>query len=178
MLLFVKLKPARTGQFGEGAKVEINRLVQEGSSVTYCTGNATWTFERLVSPGCTIPELHVRVQPGSDLFEFVGIAVVAKPSYSGRLLEDERFLFLQENYPKIASLPHPSRKWSGMEILLDPRHHGKVFVQSIYVADAPTYKEFGINYTGKHLLVAMCCFCFFICGILMQAIQEITHKST
>ncbi|DBA84447.1 TPA: hypothetical protein ACH3X1_006080 [Trebouxia sp. C0004] len=50
---------------------------------------------------------------------------MANPSYSGRLLEDERFLFLQENYPKIASLPHPSRKWSGMELLLDPHHHGK-----------------------------------------------------
>lgn len=172
------MKPAPAGQFGEGAKVEINRLVQEGCSVTYCTGNAKWTFERLVAPGCTIPELHVRVQPGPDLFDFVGIAVVAKLSNSGRLLEDDRFLFLQGNYSKIASLPHASRKWSGMELLLDPHHHGKVFIQSIFVTDAPTYKEFGINYTGKRLLVALCYVCFFICGILLQAMQEITNKST
>ncbi|KAL0040317.1 hypothetical protein WJX77_003270 [Trebouxia sp. C0004] len=73
---------------------------------------------------------------------------MANPSYSGRLLEDERFLFLQENYPKIASLPHPSRKWSGMELLLDPHHHGKVFIQSIYVTDAPTYQDWGSTTQG------------------------------
>ena len=52
-----------------------------------------------------------------------------------------------------------------MEVLLDPRHHGKVFIQSIHLKDAPTYKGFGINYTGKLILVALCHSCFLICGV-------------
>ena len=32
------------GQFAEGAKVKISRLVQEGCTVRYWTGSATWTF--------------------------------------------------------------------------------------------------------------------------------------
>ena len=115
----------------------------------YCTGNAVWTFERAVAPGCTIPELHVNVQPGPNRFEFVSIAVMARSDYPGRLLEVERFLFLQGHYNKIASASVASRHWSGLELLLDPRHHGKVFIQSIFVMNVPTYKEFGINYTGK-----------------------------
>lgn len=146
---------AHAGHFGEGAKVEINRLVQEGCTVTYCTGNAIWMFERAVAPGCTIPELHVKIHPGLDTFDFVGIAITAKYNYSGRLLEDERFLFLLRHYNKIASAPVPSRDWSGMELLLDPCHHGKVFVQSIFVMDAPTYKEFGIKYTGRLIFLAV-----------------------
>lgn len=74
---------------------------------------------------------------------------MANSNYSGRLLEVIRFLFLQGQYDKIASAPVPSCKWSGMEILLDVCHHGKVFIHSIFVMDAPTYKEFGINYTNK-----------------------------
>lgn len=74
---------------------------------------------------------------------------MAKSNYSSWLLEVERFLFLQGQYDKIASAPVPSRKWSGTEILLDLCHHGRVFIHSIFVMDAPTYKEFGINYTGK-----------------------------
>ena len=74
---------------------------------------------------------------------------------SGRLLEEERFLFLQDDNEKIASASIPSRDWSGLELLLDPRHHGKVFIQSIFVMDAPTYKGFGINYTGKAISPAV-----------------------
>jgi len=123
--------------------------VQEGCTVTYWTGNATWTFKRLTAQGCTIPELHVTVQPGPDTFDFVGIAIVAKSSYKGRLLETDRFLFLQGDYPSFASRVLPSRAWSGMELLLDQRHFGKVFIQGIFVAKAPSYKKFGLNYTGK-----------------------------
>ena len=157
------------GQFGEGAKVEINRLVQEDCTVNYCTGNAIWTFERFPAPGCTIPELHAKVQPALDLFDFVSISVEAKPSYLGHLLEDESFLFLQGSYAKIASVPCSSRNWSGMELLLDQRHHGKVFIQSVLVTDAPTYKKFGINYTGKYILEALwhifCLLCTFASNI-------------
>lgn len=106
-------------------------------------------FERAFAPGCTIPELHVTVQPGSDIFDFVGIAVTAESKYSGRLLEEDRFLFLQGCYDKIGSAPDSSRHWSGMELLLDPRHHGKIFNHGIFMQDAPAYMEFGMNYTGK-----------------------------
>ena len=138
-----------SGQFGEGAKVEINRLVQEDCTVKYWTGNAAWTFGRRTAQGCTIPELHVTVQPGPVSFDFVGIAVAANSSYSGQLLDVSKFLFLQGSYDKIASMPIPSWKWSGMELLLEPQHHAKVFIQGIFVANAPSYKGFGINYTGK-----------------------------
>ena len=138
------------GQFGEGAKVEINRLVQEGCTVRYWTGNATWTFGRVAAPGCTIPELHVRVQPGQELYDYVGIAITADSSYQGRLLEIEKFLFLQGNYSKLASNSYPDRPWSGMELLLDQTHWGKVFIHGIYIQEAETYKQFGLNYTGSY----------------------------
>lgn len=35
-------------------------------------------------------------------------------------------------------------------MLLDEAHWGKVFVHSIFVADAPTYVRFGLNYIGEH----------------------------
>lgn len=113
-----------------------------------------WRFERRTSPGCTIPELHVKVQPGSDCFEFVGIAIMTSSSYAGHLLENDRFLFFQGSYGKLASVPTASKKWSGLEILLDEPHHGKVFIHSIFVVNAPTYKGFGLNYTGKCILIA------------------------
>lgn len=129
--------------------MEINRLVQEGCTVRYWTGNATWTFDRMAAPGCTIPELHVRVQPGQELYDFVGIAITAKPTYPGRLLEVERFLFLQGNYIKLASNSYPNRRWTGMELLLDPSHWGKVFIHGIHIAEAWSYKQFGLNYTVR-----------------------------
>ena len=138
-----------TGQYGEGAKVEINRLVQEGCKVKYHTGNATWTFERLKTPGCTMPELHVRVQPGEQLYDCVCIAIVTGPQYKGRLLELDRFLFLQGPYSHLASRVLPNQQWSGMELLLDQSHWGKVFIHGIFVAKASKYKEFGLNYTGE-----------------------------
>lgn len=167
---FVNLKHVYVGQFGEGAKVEINRLTQEDCTVTYCTGNAVWVFEQLVTPGCSIPELHVKVQPGRDLYDFVSITVVAKSSYKGRLLEEERFLLFQGAYAKIASVPSASRYWSGMELLLD---------ESIFVTMAPTYKEFGINYTGKqipYLGGVQCCYTY--CVLLYMVIEKPMDKLT
>ena len=148
-VVYQNLECPSSGQFGEGAKVEINRLIQEGCTVRYWTGNAAWTFGRTTAQGCIIPELHVTVQPGPDLFDFVGIAVAANSSYSDQLLDVSKFLFLQASYEKIASMPIPTWRWSGMELLLEPRHHAKVFIQGVSVADAPSYKGFGINYTGK-----------------------------
>lgn len=94
-VVYQNLEYPSSGQFGEGAKVEINRLIQEGSTVEYCTGNAAWTFGRTTTQGCTVPELHVTVQPGPDLYDFVGIAVTAQNSYSDQLLDVSKFLFLQ-----------------------------------------------------------------------------------
>lgn len=140
------------GQFGEGGKVEINRLVQEGCTVKYWTGNATWTFARLTAPGCTKPELHVTVQPGQEVYHFVGIAISATPTHQQRLLQVDQCLFLQGNYSKIASEVNPKRRYTGMELLLDQSHWGKVFVQGMYVVDEETYKQFGLNYTGRSLV--------------------------
>ena len=137
------------GQFGEGAKVEINRLLQEGCTVKYWTGNANWTFKRLPAPGCTIPELHVQVRPGPKLYKFVSILIIAPSSYPQRLLEVETFLFLQGDYRKVASMMYPDRPWTGMELLLDQIHWGKVFIHGIYVSEAESYKQFGLNYTGR-----------------------------
>ena len=132
--------------------MEINRLIQEGCTVAYWTGNATWTFGRATTTGCTIPELHVTVQPGDDdMFDFVGIVIEAQSSCGCQLLEANHFLFLQGNYDKIASTPNPTTKWSGVELLLEQRHHAKVFIHGIFVADAQTYKGVGLNYTGMFL---------------------------
>ena len=122
--------------------------------------NAAWTFIRQPTPGCTIPELHVKVQPGRDVFDFVGIAVVAKAGYAGRLLETDRFLFLHGDYSKFASKVLPRRRWKCMELLIDEPHWGKIFIHGIFLTNALTYKKFGLNYTGAQSLC--CCMMPFI----------------
>ena len=145
------------GQYGEGAKVEINRLIGEGCTVKYWTGNAAWTFDRRPTPGCSIPELHVTVQPGGNVYDFVSIAIIAEPGYRGNLLETDNFLFLQGSYSKLASQMRPDMKLSGMELLLDQPHWGKVFIHGIFVTKAPFYKLFGLNYTGESAVLSFCC---------------------
>ena len=147
------MKPAVAGHFGEGAKVEINRLVQEDCTVQYWTGNAAWTFDRRCAEGCTKEELHVIVTPGQELYDFVAVAVIAESSYKGRLLEQDRFLFLQGDYHKFSSPALDAQSWSGLELLIEEAHWGKAYLHGILVANAPTYTRFGLNYTGKWCVV-------------------------
>ena len=107
----------------------------------------------LTSGGCTTEELHVIVTPGQELYDFVAVAVIAESTYKGRLLEPNRFLFLQGDYPKFSSRVLDVQTWSGLELLIEEAHSGKAYLHGILVADAPTYMRFGLNYTGKWCVV-------------------------
>ena len=130
----------------------MNRLLQEGGTVQYWVANTQWLFLRQPAPGCTVEELYAQVQTLEHKFyDFVGAVIISPPEYPYQLFNKSRFLFLQGNYAKIASPVTSKHKWSGMELLLDPVHHGKIFCHSILVKNSIHFIGFGLNYTGKHL---------------------------
>ena len=54
-------KPYAAGHFGEGMKVQINRLIVDRKvSVTYTTGICAWDFSHACAPHCEMTTLHVR----------------------------------------------------------------------------------------------------------------------
>ncbi len=54
-------KAHTAGHFGEGVKVQINRLLAEGqcSSISYLTGRSKWEFKHITALHCDYETLHV-----------------------------------------------------------------------------------------------------------------------
>ena len=140
------------GQFGDRGKTEVNRLLQEGGSVQYWVANTHWWFLRQPAPGCTTEELYAQVLAVQDNFyDCVGMLIIGRRHYSHQLLDKRRFLFLQGSYDRMSAPATSQHKWSGMELLLDPTHHGKIFCHGMFVKEAADFLGFGLNYTGKPL---------------------------
>eukprot|EP00898_Chlorokybus_atmophyticus_P000410 jgi/Chlat1/136/Chrsp1S03095 len=53
------------GNFGEGMKVQINRLIASGASARYVTGNNLWNFEYRRDPGFTQDSLNLVITPAT-----------------------------------------------------------------------------------------------------------------
>lgn len=147
------------GYFGEGAKVELNRLVAKGASVQYHTGNVLWRFEYLKADGCENPELHIlstkKTQP-ADGHTTMRISFPVKWYSKGKqiyaALDFGNYLFFQDTYPAL-SWPLPRKAKSddiaGLEILPDPKHHGRIFAHGMPVCMESSLNGFGLNYLGK-----------------------------
>ena len=153
------LQMAAAGYFGEGAKVELNRLVAQKASVEYRTGNVLWNFEYLTADGCENPDLHIvsrRLGPTADGHTTMKISFPAKWNAKGKqihaALDFQNYLFFQDSYPAL-SWPIPNKAKpediAGLEILPDAKHHGRIFAHGMPVCLESSLKGFGLNYLGE-----------------------------
>ena len=138
-----KRSRALAGYFGEGVKVEINRLMDEGSRVAYFTNNSVWNFcynERQV--------LHARIEPCQTPPNVTRVQLTNVPLEAYQPAE---FLFINPCNAVLSSQPNLSgnnnSSLSGLDILFDYANQGRVYVHGILVKSFPDM-SFGLNYTG------------------------------
>ncbi|KAL6076901.1 Mg2+ and Co2+ transporter CorB [Balamuthia mandrillaris] len=163
----------QAGFFGEGVKVEINRLVASGVDVRYWTAGCRWEFFHATNAEATssnpVQELAVRfhhqnghsgssvspVGPLHTLVELLGL-----PSSSFNPLH---FLFLASSPPSSPSsssstrdsptaTPLQCRGYRGLNLLLDSTFHGQVFVHGIFVQEeTASLHGLGLNLVASGL---------------------------
>mgnify|MGYP001069499341 CR=1 FL=1 len=131
------------GLFGEGVKVEINRLVASRGRVRYLTANTEWTFFFEQQSEAQLV-LSVRVSPCSTASRSstgtdTEITLESLPEHAFRA---EDFLFL--------SPPTCAITASGLSILLDPRLVSRVHLHGIFVKSFPEeLTHFGLDFSGQ-----------------------------
>jgi hypothetical protein len=130
------------GYFGEGVKVEINRLSACGAAVTYRTGSHEWLFG--YSPSNELWVKFYRLQTPNPFFQ---VEILHLPSQA--LPKEEDFLFLQPQHSTLRLVP-PSGT-DGVSVLLLPHHVGKVYIHGIAVklSNPDINHLFGIDYSGR-----------------------------
>ncbi len=129
------------GYFGEGVKVEINRLSACGATVTYRTGGHEWIFGYNPSNELCV-EFYCLQRPNAFFqAEILNIGSDALP-------KEENFLFLQPDHTALCLRP-PSGT-HGVSILLHPNHVGKFYLHGIRVelSNTSLHHLFGLDYSG------------------------------
>jgi hypothetical protein len=139
---------AAAGCFGEGMKVEINRLVARGVGVVVFTGGSRWDFGYRTSEqqGSTL----VACATASHFCGHTSFLVSgAEATFAAQLpaaglskVDENEFLFL--NPP--ADPAH--MKGDLLEVLLEERFYGSLYVNGILVLKDPLVPEFGLNFVG------------------------------
>ena len=143
-----------TGYFGEGVKVEVNRLVAAGASVEYRTANVLWTFEYLRAKGCETEELHIVSRRQFGGVDGNTTMTISTPAQDGKLhasLDFKKYLFFQDSYRAFTWPLNPRSKpddIAGLEILPDSQHHGCIFAHGMPVCVDRKLKGFGLDYLG------------------------------
>ncbi|KAG5190896.1 hypothetical protein JKP88DRAFT_251844 [Tribonema minus] len=137
------------GAFGEGMKVEINKLVSGGASVVCATGGRLWTFAHRPGVGLAGPDQRVFV---------VSVDAAAVPSEHTTILvrgvsqrlDPMRYLFLLPESQRHSELGRNRFPALRMELLTDEQHRGKAFVHGIFMKrfSAGKLSTFSFNYTG------------------------------
>uniref|UniRef100_A0A7S2W1H5 U-box domain-containing protein n=1 Tax=Rhizochromulina marina TaxID=1034831 RepID=A0A7S2W1H5_9STRA len=144
-----------TGFFGEGVKVEINRLVANGASVEYETPvpgtdefHSMWTFsyEEEISGASEVLHLHVDTVGGPT--DAVAVTVKGLPA-GNSAISPNNFLFLQGKYTRVVAPPTDGNQVAGIDVLLDPQHEGRIYVGGIFALPWATLKGIGLDYTGS-----------------------------
>jgi len=132
---------AAAGCFGEGMKVELNRLVAAATSAHILTGDAVWGFHHRPMAGSAKAQLVLTMESSpaprcphtSHLLRGVGL----------RPVDVAQFLFLQP-------LGKGDLRFRGdlLEILAGPSAAGNVYVQGIHVWSCPSLVGCGLNFVG------------------------------
>jgi len=133
-------RPWMAGRFGEGVKVEINRLLQHNSRLTYWTGQERWDFTCAPQAPNARPELCVVQQ----LFQ--------RPPSSPTVIRIETVppnAFIPEHYvfltPSMTSLSSVDGLYT---VYLDDNLKGRIYLHGIYVRSLPAHYGFAIDYHG------------------------------
>jgi len=129
------------GFFGEGVKVEINRLVVADSRIRYRTANTEWTFF-FATPSEAQRVLSVRVEAASsrsrDSTTDTEISLESLPEH---VFHAEDFLFLLPPTLAVAA--------SDLSVLLDRRLVSRVHLHGIFVKCFPELNHFGLDFSGR-----------------------------
>jgi hypothetical protein len=126
--------------------VEINCLLREGFSVQYITGQTTWSFRHELDGLGQIPVLNLISEIVPE-YEPETVMRISGP-HEGTLVNPKNYLFFQRDY-KCFSCPSTSKDTiSGLEVLCDADHFGRMYVSGIFVMEAPKLKGMGLNYVG------------------------------
>ena len=144
------------GQFGEGVKVEINRLIQAGCTVHYQTGNMVWQFfwhrELATSEQELLYMESIQTAAQPDTTMIISAPAAASPGQFAFLtFDDAEYLFLRTAIDSYRCVPRDQgvNNDFGLEILYEQRDHGKIFVCDIYVCSPFDLQGFGLNYLGS-----------------------------
>ncbi|PRW44629.1 Right handed beta helix region [Chlorella sorokiniana] len=133
------------GCFGEGAKVEINRITASGASVTYLTSNQEWSFRYEQEFGTEVLHLHSRRisdQPSGNTLVVVRGA--------------QRSWFQRHNYLFLLPKPYACFGGSGsssasqVELLPEAQHGRRLYVHGFFVSQADNLPLHGLNFCGSH----------------------------
>ena len=147
------------GMFGEGMKVEMNRLLASGCKVRYWTANMIWKFGYAADhPGALQQTLHLTAEYLPQRSPDTTI-VIADPSHAlpgEHLLQRDRFLLFDPPEPEQAcggSMPAGQESCS-LQLLLDKQYRGRVYVHGTFIMEErllniPGHMQFGMNFTGS-----------------------------
>ncbi len=133
------------GCFGEGMKVEINRLVSTGREVMCSTGAKSWSFIHKHAHGMKINTLHAIISPKRWIGHTCFCITNARP------VDPFHYLYLQPSDHAIPPLPtsegNPfTRSNQALQILPSEKYTGLLYVNGIFVMKAKL--GFGLNYIG------------------------------
>ena len=140
--------------FGEGMKVELNRLLASGCRVRYWTGFMTWHFQYVADQTLHLTANYLP-EPGSGTS-----VVIADPDHAvpGQwLLQRDRFLLFDPPKPEqqFGGLPLPSgQQPCPLQLLDGQQYRGRVYVHGTLVMETrllntPGHMQFGLNFLGS-----------------------------
>eukprot|EP01031_Cornospumella_fuschlensis_P035053 gene35053-42453_t len=134
------------GFFGEGVKVEINRLKYVGADVAYYTNDTKWDF---------FYNANVLQADITHHLSYANGTLIAIKNAPASAYNPADFLFLLPCSQVISSKPdfEDQNNLTGLDILLCNNTHRRVYVQGIFVTNIKLEcVEFGLNYTGPCLM--------------------------
>jgi hypothetical protein len=152
------------GYFGEGAKVEVNRLLFCEASVTYRTGSMLWDFDYNERQ---ILQAHI-TQLGSEYF--IPNTTISIENCPKSAFDPEDYLYIHIPTTVIGSRTDPfGKQFGGIELLLDETYYGKIYLHGILIMNIGKVKandtirenieqspmKFGVNYCGLNMLGAL-----------------------
>mmetsp|Transcript_11159 Transcript_11159/g.20053 ORF Transcript_11159/g.20053 Transcript_11159/m.20053 type:complete len:702 (-) Transcript_11159:1500-3605(-) len=145
-----KAASAAASCFGEGMKVEVNRLVVAGMDVRVFTGYSDWLFSHCPIDGSGSGNTVLFMSPrpcGAPPVWCPHTSFVIHrrtPAMTDKWpIDTGNFLFLRPSDPANCFRGHTQ------EVLLSEEHVGRVYVHGIHVQTFPTLLGFGLNYVGS-----------------------------
>jgi len=143
------------GMYGEGMKVEINRLVAQGTDVVIATGMGVWTFGHAAELG-GVEELRMSPYPFVPPTHCGHTTVLLRSAISRPLrINRHSFLFLQPPGQQPVSLapvqPGPICMLYG-EAACGAMYVSGVLIKKYDAGDPDGLAGFGLNYTGPKSL--------------------------